>query len=59
MPAHRAGHPLQARRFRPPAREAQERQGDAFDIRQFHNAVLDSGSLPLAVLDTVVQIRLP
>lgn len=40
-------------------REAQQRQGDAFDIRQFHNAVLDSGSLPLAVLDTVVQLRLP
>lgn len=40
-------------------REAQERQGDAFDIKQFHNAVLDSGSVPLAVLDDIVKARLP
>jgi len=39
--------------------EAQERQGDAFDIRRFHSAVLDSGSLPLGVLDEVVRARLP
>jgi uncharacterized protein (DUF885 family) len=40
-------------------REAQQRQGDAFDIKAFHNAVLDSGSLPLAVLGHVVAARLP
>ncbi|MGY2875995.1 uncharacterized protein (DUF885 family) [Marmoricola sp. URHA0025 HA25] len=39
--------------------EAQERQGAAFDIRRFHTAVLDNGSLPLGVLDEVVQARLP
>jgi uncharacterized protein (DUF885 family) len=39
--------------------EAQERQGEHFDIRSFHSAVLDSGSLPLGVLDEVVQARLP
>ncbi|HET6165798.1 MAG TPA: DUF885 domain-containing protein [Marmoricola sp.] len=39
--------------------EAQQRQGDAFDIRRFHSAVLDSGSLPLGVLDEVVRTRLP
>jgi uncharacterized protein (DUF885 family) len=39
--------------------EAQQRQGDAFDIRRFHSAVLDHGSLPLAVLDEVVRTRLP
>jgi uncharacterized protein (DUF885 family) len=39
--------------------EAQERQGEAFDIRRFHSAVLDSGSLPLGVLDEVVRARLP
>lgn len=39
--------------------EAQQRQGDAFDIRKFHTAVLDNGSLPLGVLDEVVRTRLP
>jgi uncharacterized protein (DUF885 family) len=39
--------------------EAEARQGDAFDIKAFHSAVLDNGSLPLGVLDDVVRIRLP
>jgi uncharacterized protein (DUF885 family) len=39
-------------------REAEERQGDGFDVRRFHSAVLDSGSLPLGVLDRVVARRL-
>ncbi len=39
--------------------EAQTRQGSAFDVRRFHSAVLDSGSLPLGVLDEVVRARLP
>ena len=30
-----------------------------FDIKAFHDAVLDGGSVPLAVLDTVVRDRLP
>jgi uncharacterized protein (DUF885 family) len=39
--------------------EAQDRQGDRFDVRAFHSAVLDNGSLPLEVLDEVVRARLP
>ena len=38
--------------------EAEARQGAGFDIKTFHSAVLDSGSLPLGVLDEVVRTRL-
>ncbi|MEP7092156.1 MAG: DUF885 domain-containing protein, partial [Nocardioidaceae bacterium] len=38
--------------------EAEQRQGAAFSVKAFHSAVLDSGSLPLGVLDQVVAARL-
>ncbi len=39
-------------------REAEQRLGEKFEIKAFHSAVLDSGSLPLEVLDRVVTARL-
>ena len=39
--------------------EAEQRQGSGFEVKKFHTAVLDSGSLPLGVLDDVVRARLP
>jgi uncharacterized protein (DUF885 family) len=39
-------------------RSAEERLADAFDIRAFHDAVLDSGPMPLGLLDDVVTRRL-
>jgi uncharacterized protein (DUF885 family) len=38
--------------------EAEQRQGSSFEVKKFHSAVLDSGSLPLGVLDDVVRARL-
>lgn len=37
---------------------AEAEQAGGFDIRRFHSAVLDSGALPLAVLDRVVRERM-
>ena len=34
---------------------AQEELGDAYDIREFHDAVLRQGALPLAILDEQVE----
>ena len=30
--------------------------GDKFDVRRFHNAVLDNGALPLATLETLIDV---
>jgi uncharacterized protein (DUF885 family) len=35
--------------------EARQRQGDRFDIKRFHDAVLEQGALPLPVLRAVVE----
>jgi len=34
---------------------AQEKLGERFDIRRFHNALIDHGALPLTVLDQVID----
>jgi uncharacterized protein (DUF885 family) len=39
--------------------EAEARQGARFDVKQLHDAILGSGSLPLGVLDEHVARRLP
>lgn len=36
-------------------RRAQERLGDRFDLRRFHDAVLGHGELPMALLDSVID----
>jgi len=32
-------------------RKAQNRLGENFDLRKFHNAILDDGPLPLSMLE--------
>ncbi len=39
--------------------EARQRQGDAFDLRKFHEAVLSSGSVGLDLLREIVRESLP
>jgi uncharacterized protein (DUF885 family) len=39
--------------------DANARQGDRFDIRAFHDAVLDNGAMPLSLLEKQVAARLP
>jgi uncharacterized protein (DUF885 family) len=34
---------------------AQARLGDRFDLRRFHNAVIDQGALPLDTLEKVID----
>lgn len=35
--------------------KAKDRLGDRFDVRRFHNAVIDNGALPLDVLEEVID----
>ncbi len=36
-------------------RKAQDALGDKFELRQFHNQVLDAGCLPLSVLEAKIN----
>jgi uncharacterized protein (DUF885 family) len=36
-------------------KEAEQALGDKFDIREFHHAVLEHGSVPLSVLEENIQ----
>ena len=39
--------------------DAMARQGERFEIKAFHDAVLDSGAMPLYLLDQQLLARLP
>ena len=54
-PAHKIGQ-IEMWRLR---REAEARLGSAFDLRTFHDAVLEDGALPLPVLRERVEAKLP
>ena len=54
-PGQALGYMIGALKFKELRERAKAKLGDRFDVRRFHNAVLDDGPLPLAVLDTVVD----
>jgi uncharacterized protein (DUF885 family) len=39
-------------------RQAEEELGEQFDIRTFHDAILQSGEIPLPVLEEQVQAHI-
>jgi uncharacterized protein (DUF885 family) len=42
-------------KFRELRRKAEQKLGDRFDVRQFHDLVLASGAVPLSVLERIVD----
>lgn len=54
-PSYMVGR-LEIQRIR---REAEHRQGEGFDLRAFHTAVLAGGSVPLGILERSIRSRFP
>jgi uncharacterized protein (DUF885 family) len=55
MPGQALGYLIGQREIIRMREDARSRLGAAYDIRDFHSAVLDHGSLPLPVLAQVVE----
>jgi uncharacterized protein (DUF885 family) len=55
IPAQALAYKLGSLRMIELRRRAQERLGDRFDIREFHEWVLSQGSMPLGVLEAYVE----
>ncbi len=55
-PGQALGYKMGELKIRQLRRDAEKTLGDRFDIRDFHDAVLRSGSVPLSVLDENIQL---
>jgi len=55
LPAQALGYKLGELRIKDLRRRAQQRLGDKFDIRDFHDAVLKNGRIPLDMLDAEID----
>ncbi|MES3004243.1 MAG: DUF885 domain-containing protein [Pseudomonadota bacterium] len=54
-PGQALGYMIGALKIRELRERGRARLGDAFDVRRFHNAVIDQGALPLDVLEKVID----
>ena len=54
-PGQAAGYKLGELEIKALRAKARAELGDKFDLRRFHNAVIDNGALPLAVLDQLID----
>jgi hypothetical protein len=55
LPAQAAGHKIGMLKILELRQQAMDVLGDGFDIKEFHNLVLGSGSVPLDILERVVE----
>jgi uncharacterized protein (DUF885 family) len=55
MPAQALGYQVGNLRMRAVRRRAEQRLGDRFELRAFHDAILGAGPLTLPVLDSVID----
>ena len=54
-PAQSTGYKVGMLKILELRQRAMDQLGDQFDVKAFHNVVLGSGSMPLEILDQVVQ----
>jgi len=55
MPAQATGYKVGMLKILELRQQAMEQLGDRFDLKEFHNVVLGNGSMPLDILERVVQ----
>lgn len=55
QPGQALGYMIGALKFSELREKSRAALGQRFDVRRFHNAVIDNGSLPLDVLEQVVE----
>ncbi len=55
MPAQALGYKLGSLKFAELRKKAETTLGDKFDIKEFHNKILENGAIPLSALRIVIE----